>query len=101
MGILREPVASGSEEALRIWGEIDRRRMECVDAYLGLRGAWNITELSDVSQQQMDLYHWDLVQIQRAEYGGGTISFDGEPIRVDGRFVPSELKDLDPPESRG
>lgn len=40
--------------------------------------------------------HWDLVQIQRPEYGGGTISFDGVPIRVDGRFIPEELRALDP-----
>jgi aminopeptidase len=40
--------------------------------------------------------HWDLVQIQRTEYGGGTISFDGVPVRVDGRFVPNELQALDP-----
>ena len=40
--------------------------------------------------------HWDLVQIQRPEFGGGTISFDGVPIRVDGRFIPDELKALDP-----
>ncbi len=40
--------------------------------------------------------HWDLVQIQRPEYGGGTIAFDGEPIRIDGRFVPEELRGLDP-----
>jgi aminopeptidase len=40
--------------------------------------------------------HWDLVQIQRSEYGGGTISFDGVPIRVDGLFVPESLKALDP-----
>ncbi len=40
--------------------------------------------------------HWDLVQIQRAECGGGTISFDGVPIRIDGRFVPEELRSLDP-----
>ncbi len=40
--------------------------------------------------------HWDLVQIQRPEYGGGTITFDGEPLRVDGRFVPDELRALDP-----
>lgn len=42
--------------------------------------------------------HWDLVQIQRADHGGGTIAFDGEPIRVDGRFVPEELRALDPEE---
>ena len=40
--------------------------------------------------------HWDLVQIQRPEYGGGTIAFDGVPIRVDGRFIPEELQALDP-----
>jgi aminopeptidase len=40
--------------------------------------------------------HWDLVQIQRPDYGGGTIAFDGEAIRVDGRFVPEELQTLDP-----
>lgn len=40
--------------------------------------------------------HWDLVQIQRPECGGGTIAFDGVPIRIDGRFVPDELRALDP-----
>ena len=40
--------------------------------------------------------HWDLVQIQRPDYGGGTITFDGEPIRVDGRFVPADLQGLNP-----
>ncbi len=40
--------------------------------------------------------HWDLVQIQRPEFGGGTIAFDGVPIRVDGRFIPEELQALDP-----
>jgi aminopeptidase len=39
--------------------------------------------------------HWDLVQIQRPEYGGGKISFDGVPIRVNGQFVPPELQMLD------
>ncbi len=40
--------------------------------------------------------HWDLVQIQRTECGGGRIEFDGEPIRIDGKFVPTELQALDP-----
>lgn len=40
--------------------------------------------------------HWDLVSIQRPDYGGGTIAFDGVPVRVDGRFVPEELQALDP-----
>ena len=40
--------------------------------------------------------HWDLVCIQRADHGGGTISFDGEVIRKDGLFVPAELQGLNP-----
>lgn len=38
--------------------------------------------------------HWDLVYIQRPEYGGGEIYLDGELIRKDGVFVPEDLKCL-------
>jgi len=40
--------------------------------------------------------HWDMVSIQREDYGGGTIYFDGELIRKDGLFVPKELQALNP-----
>ncbi len=40
--------------------------------------------------------HWDMVLIQRPEWGGGKIFFDGELIREDGRFVPKDLKPLNP-----
>jgi len=40
--------------------------------------------------------HWDMVQIQRPEYGGGEIWFDDELIRKDGLFVKEELKKLNP-----
>ncbi len=40
--------------------------------------------------------HWDMVQIQRADYGGGTIHFDGKLIREDGLFVPKALQALNP-----
>jgi len=40
--------------------------------------------------------HWDLVLIQRPEYGGGEIYFDDVLIRKDGRFVISELEGLNP-----
>jgi aminopeptidase len=40
--------------------------------------------------------HWDMVLIQRPEYGGGEIYFDGELIRKDGLFVTDELKGLNP-----
>lgn len=38
--------------------------------------------------------HWDLVFIQRPEYGGGEIWFDDKLIRKDGEFVTAELKGL-------
>src|ERR1041385_1346282 len=40
--------------------------------------------------------HWDMVLIQRPEWGGGEIWFDDELIRKDGRFVPKDLKPLNP-----
>jgi aminopeptidase len=36
--------------------------------------------------------HWDLVQIQREEYGGGEIYFNGELVRKDGVFVDEALQ---------
>jgi aminopeptidase len=38
--------------------------------------------------------HWDLVLIQRSDYGGGEIWFDGELIRKNGRFIPADLQAL-------
>lgn len=40
--------------------------------------------------------HWDMVNIQRPDYGGGEIYFDGRLIRKDGRFVIAELESLNP-----
>jgi aminopeptidase len=34
------------------------------------------------------------VQIQRPDYGGGEIWFDGELVRKDGRFLPTNLQRL-------
>jgi aminopeptidase len=40
--------------------------------------------------------HWDTVMIQRPEYGGGEVWFDGKLIRKDGLFVLPELAGLNP-----
>jgi aminopeptidase len=40
--------------------------------------------------------HWDMVCIQRPEYGGGEVWFDGKLIRKDGLFVPKALQKLNP-----
>jgi aminopeptidase len=40
--------------------------------------------------------HWDMVLIQRPEWGGGEVWFDHELIRKDGVFLPKDLKPLNP-----
>jgi aminopeptidase len=40
--------------------------------------------------------HWDMVLIQRPEWGGGEVWFDGELIRKDGLFLPKDLRGLNP-----
>ncbi|MBI5037855.1 MAG: aminopeptidase [Candidatus Kerfeldbacteria bacterium] len=40
--------------------------------------------------------HWDIVCIQRPEFGGGEIWFDGKLIRKNGLFVPKRLLGLNP-----
>jgi len=40
--------------------------------------------------------HWDMVCIQRKDYGGGEVWFDDKIIRKDGLFVPKALQALNP-----
>ncbi|HJV45191.1 MAG TPA: aminopeptidase [Bacillota bacterium] len=50
----------------------------------------------EASNGNVSSIHWDLVFIQRPEYGGGEIWFDNRLIRKDGRFVVPELEVLNP-----
>ena len=50
----------------------------------------------DVDNGNRSAVHWDMVLIQRPEWGGGEVWFDGELIRKDGRFLPADLKPLNP-----
>jgi aminopeptidase len=50
----------------------------------------------DCDNTNRSAVHWDMVLIQRPEWGGGEIWFDGELIRKDGMFVPKDLKPLNP-----
>ncbi len=45
--------------------------------------------------------HWDMVLIQRKEWGGGEVWFDGELIRKDGKFLPKDLQPLNPENLKG
>src|ERR1700681_2615378 len=38
--------------------------------------------------------HWDKMNIQRPEYGGGEVLYDGKLIRRDGDFLPAQLRSL-------
>ncbi len=40
--------------------------------------------------------HWDLVLIQRPDYGGGELWFDDRLVRKDDKFVADELQGLNP-----
>jgi aminopeptidase len=50
----------------------------------------------DVGNGNKSQVHWDMVCIQRPEYGGGEIWFDDVLIRKDGLFVPKSLHKLNP-----
>src|SRR5690606_9651510 len=50
----------------------------------------------EASNGNQSSIHWDLVCIQREEYGGGEIYFDDRLIRKDGLFVLEELEGLNP-----
>lgn len=50
----------------------------------------------DTDNGNRSAVHWDLVLIQRPEYGGGEIYFDDVLIRKDGIFVLPELEGLNP-----
>ena len=58
--ILRSLYQHGTPEGMTLSGELERSRMERMDAYIGIRGADNSSQFSDVPQDKMDLYqkHW-------------------------------------------
>lgn len=64
-----------------------------------IRGSFHLTpgqSLQESDNGNRSSIHWDIVNIQTPEYGGGEIYFDDVLIRKDGRFVPAELQGLNP-----
>jgi aminopeptidase len=51
---------------------------------------------ADCGNGNKSAVHWDMVLIQRPEWGGGEVWFDGELIRQDGLFLPKDLRPLNP-----
>lgn len=58
--VMRAVVAAATEAQMRFIAEVEKRRMEGVQCYIGARGSHNIAEMSDVPRERQSLYekHW-------------------------------------------
>lgn len=64
-----------------------------------IKGSFHFTpgdSLEESDNGNRSAIHWDIVNIQTPEYGGGEIYFDDVLIRKDGKFVLKELEGLNP-----
>ena len=64
-----------------------------------IRGSFHFTpgnSYDDAPNGNKSAVHWDMVCIQRPEYGGGEMWFDDVLVRKDGLFVPEALHALNP-----
>ena len=64
-----------------------------------IKGSFHFTpgdSLEESDNGNRSAIHWDIVNIQTPEYGGGEIYFDDVLVRKDGRFVLKELENLNP-----
>lgn len=64
-----------------------------------IKGSFHFTpgdSLEECDNGNRSSIHWDIVNIQTPEYGGGEIYFDDILIRKDGKFVIKELEPLNP-----
>ena len=64
-----------------------------------IKGSFHFTpgdSLEESDNGNRSNIHWDIVNIQTPEYGGGEIYFDDVLIRKDGKFVLQELEGLNP-----
>jgi len=65
--VLRRIYRGATEEAMKLIGEVEMEKMKRADAYIGMRGSYNITEHSDVPEEKWDLYKkywWEPVHIR-------------------------------------
>lgn len=54
--VLRAMYQNASKEQMELIGKVEKLRMQSVDCYAGIRGSHNISEMSDVSRDKMELY---------------------------------------------
>ena len=60
--ILKELITETTDEHMDLIGSVEKFRMEKMDAYIGLRGSQNISEMSDISSEKMAIYQSKLLQ---------------------------------------
>ncbi|WP_114570264.1 aminopeptidase [Exiguobacterium flavidum] len=70
--VLRKLYSGASEEQLALMADIERKQMQAMDAYIGLRSGDNINELSDVPADKMKLYGQTLGKMHTEDRVKGT-----------------------------
>ena len=60
--ILKELISETTKEHMGLIGSVEKHRMEHMDAYIGLRGSLNISEMSDIDSNKMAIYQSELLQ---------------------------------------
>lgn len=55
--IMRKLLMGADQKTIAQIGEVEMEKMKKAQAYIGMRGSYNITELSDVPAEKMDLYN--------------------------------------------
>ncbi len=60
IAVQRALYMGATEESMKLSGQLERHRMEKVQAYIGIRGSANASQLVGVPSEKMDLYqeHW-------------------------------------------
>ena len=95
-----------TDEGARYIGEFALGLNPYIDRAIGdtlfdekIKGSFHFTpgdSLAESDNGNRSSIHWDIVNIQTSEYGGGEIYFDDVLIRKEGRFVLPELECLNP-----
>jgi aminopeptidase len=60
--VLREFIRTCSEPQMTLQGEIEKARMEKMQAYISIRGSSNTSEMSDVPREAMSIYERKFLQ---------------------------------------
>ncbi|MCK4659087.1 MAG: aminopeptidase [Phycisphaerae bacterium] len=97
--VLRSLLINSSEEQLKLIAEVEAARMKQVQAYIGLRGTLNVSELSDVPEDKMKAYQsiwWRPVhgQIRVRETRWVVLRYPSEPMAQQAKMSTAAFEDF-------